>query len=196
MIECGHVAPARHATQAHRSIFKAIGGLGRQVTPPNAGFARGQNLGTGHCPRRRLPLPVRAAPAGLDAIPAVPTTWHPTARRPTSSCWCGSQGFRPSCKRPARPPPRRRAYMPPVRSHGHTFPPTGPGERARGGTPGKATANMDKDGRGQSGVKSRGPLAIRIELPVIEDLGIKLYGNLRPSYPRWSPMPGTPMPTG
>ena len=46
------------------------------------------------------------------------------------------------------------------------------GERADGGTPGKATANTDKDGHGQSCVKSRGPLAIRIELPVIEYLGI------------------------
>lgn len=52
--------------------------------------------------------------------------------------------------------------------------------RARGGPPCKAAANTDKDGCGKSGVKSRGPLAIRIELPVIEDLGIKLYGKLPP----------------
>ena len=56
-----------------------------------------------------------------------------------------------------------------------------PGKRAHGGPPGKATANTDKDWRGQSDVASREPMAIGIDPPVIEGLGTGLHGSILPA---------------
>ena len=43
-----------------------------------------------------------------------------------------------------------------------------------------AAANTNKDGAGSLAVEPQSPLVIKIELPVIEDLGIKLHGKLPP----------------
>ena len=43
-----------------------------------------------------------------------------------------------------------------------------------------AVVNTNKDGAGSPDTEPQSPLVIKIELPVIEDLGIKLHGKLPP----------------